>query len=152
MALLPLPALAQVPAGQQPGGPRQPNALMTVEPVGMMIAAFDSDGDGRVTRAEFDAGVRHSFDTIAAGRDAIGYLAFSDWAERWLGHRAALPSPFEVDVNGDNRITLDELQDRFALFFTRFDADKDGAITRAELVTVRNLEMPRPPAEGRRRR
>jgi len=48
-----------------------------------------------------------------------------------------LPSPFEVDRDGDNRITLAELQTRFAQFFTRFDRDKDGILTRSELITIR---------------
>jgi hypothetical protein len=67
---------------------------------------------------------------------SIGYIGFSDWSERWLGDRNTLPNPFEVDRDGDNRITFAELAARFDLFFTRFDANKDGVlVTRSELLT-----------------
>jgi Ca2+-binding EF-hand superfamily protein len=103
-----------------------------------MSAGFDSDGDARVTRAEFDAGLKRAFESgDPTHSGAIGYLRFSDWAERWLGNRNALPSPFEVDRDGDNRITFDELATRFDLLFTRFDVDKDRVIVRSELVMLR---------------
>lgn len=150
------PATAQ--AQQTPAPPpldpqRQPQpATIIAEPVAMMIAAFDADGDARVTRAEFDAGVRRSFDSVDPQKsDAIGYLAFADWAEKWLGNRNAVPSPFEVDRDGDGKIHYAELATRFAQFFTRFDTDKDGVITRAELLTVRSSAYGMPRPEGRPR-
>lgn len=121
-----------------PSPQAQPAATVMVEPVGMMIAAFDSDGDAKVSRAEFDAGLRRSFDSIDTGKTgALGYIAYSDWSERWLGDRNTLPSPFEVDRDGDNKISYEELAVRFALLFTRFDTNKDGSITRSELLTLR---------------
>ncbi|WP_213982054.1 EF-hand domain-containing protein [Sphingomonas sp. dw_22] len=143
------PAFAQdrvgIPTGSGNGGnpigqstTAQPAATVIVEPVAMMIAAFDTDGDAKVTRAEFDAGLRHSFDSIDTAKSgSIGYIAFSDWSERWLGDRNTLPSPFEVDRDGDNRISFAELAERFDLLFTRFDANKDGVLVRSELVTIR---------------
>ncbi|MDP5281304.1 EF-hand domain-containing protein [Sphingomonas sp. DG1-23] len=139
-ALAATPALAQqAPVTPVVPGPQaQPAATVMVEPVGMMIAAFDGDGDARVSRAEFDAGLRRSFDSVDTGKTgSLGYIAFSDWSERWLGDRNTLPSPFETDRDGDNRITWDELAARFDLLFARFDANKDNAITRSELLTLR---------------
>lgn len=130
----PAPAAAVPVAPPQPG---QPPVTVIAEPVAMMIAAFDRDGDARVTREEFDAGLRHSFDSMNPRDGTLGYIAFSDWSERWLGDRNTLPSPFETDANGDNRITFDELSARFAALFTRFDRDKDGVLTRKELVIIR---------------
>ncbi len=130
------PANDYSPIGQSTRA--QPPATVIVEPVAMMIAAFDSDGDGRVTRAEFDAGLKRSFDAIDTGHTrALGYIAFSDWAERWMGDRNTLPSPFETDRDGDSKISFEELADRFNLLFVRFDADKDGVIVRKELVEIR---------------
>jgi hypothetical protein len=127
------PALAQqVPA--VPPSPGQPPATIIAEPVALMIAAFDSDGDAKVTRAEFDAGLKRSW---AGLPDAISYIGYSDWATQWLGNPNALPNPFELDTDGDNRITFAELAARFDLFFTRFDANKDGVILRSELLTLR---------------
>lgn len=131
----------------------QPPATVIVEPVAMMIAAFDRDGDAKVTRAEFDAGLRHSFDSIdTEHKGSIGYIAYSDWSERWMGDRNTLPSPFEVDRDGDNRITFAELAERFDLLWTRFDKNKDGVIERSELVTIRPpaFQMPDRRHKGRR--
>jgi hypothetical protein len=136
-ALLLQAAAPPAPAAPPPGLP-QPPATMAYEPAATLIATFDADGDARVSRAEFDAGVRRSFaaaDTPKAG--TLGYIGFADWAERYLGDRNALPSPFETDSNGDNRISLPELQTKLGEFFTRYDRDKDNAVTRAELLTIR---------------
>ena len=165
MRLLPLlialfaatPALAQERPASEKGNPigqstvRQPAATVIVEPVAMMIAAFDTDGDARVTRAEFDAGLRRSFDSASLRDGVMGYIGFSDWSERWLGDRNTLPSPCEVDRNGDNKISFEELAERFGLLFARFDADKDGVLTRRELVTIRP-QMPGPNFGGKRRK
>lgn len=129
----------------RPDPAAEPIPLMIAEPVAMAIAAFDKDGDAVVTRAEFDTGVTQSFESVGKGQRSLGYVAFGDWAERWLGSRNALPSPFEVDQDGDNRISLAELRARFALFFDRFDRDKDGVLRRSELLTVR--QTPRPGGE-----
>lgn len=148
-AFVATPALAQerVPIPTASGGSdnaigrstlAQPAATVMAEPVAMMIAGFDRDGDAMVSRAEFDAGLRQSFDSIDTRKTgALGYIAFSDWSERWLGDRNTLPSPFETDRDGDNKITFDELAARFALLFTRFDTSKDGALARSELLTLR---------------
>jgi hypothetical protein len=118
-------------------------ATIVAEPVAVTLAGFDADGDARVTRAEVTSGVARSF----GAQSSIGYIAFADWAERWLGDRNAVPSAPEVDRDGDNRITLAELQDRFAGIVARFDTDKDGVLVRSELLTVRT-----PMLDPRRRR
>lgn len=141
------PPIQPVPLDTQ----RPPTSTIIVEPVAMMIAGFDSDGDGIVTRAEFDAGVRRSFEAIDKDRKgSLGYIAFADWAERWLGDRNAIPSAFEVDRDGDNRITLEELAFRFDSLFARFDRDKDGRIVRKELVTISAGNFQRPGEGGDR--
>lgn len=154
LLLLASPALAQQvpPAPPAAQTPPQPAATVIAEPVALMIAGFDSDGDARVTRAEFDAGLARSFDGVANGAATIGYIAFSDWSERWMGDRNTLPSPFETDRDGDNRISRDELAARFALIFARFDGDKDGVLVRRELVSVRPAPSMLRDRERRRRR
>lgn len=129
----------------------QPPATMMIEPVAMLLATFDADGDGRTTRAEMVAGARRTFAAIDKGATGkLGYLAFADWAERWLGDRNALPSPFEIDADGDNRITLAELQAQLGRTFDRLDRNKDGALTRAELLTIRAQSGERGPGRGKR--
>ncbi|MFS0772004.1 EF-hand domain-containing protein [Sphingomonas sp. 1P08PE] len=138
----------------------QTPATMVVEPVAMMMATFDADGDGETTRSEMIAGVRRSYEAIdTARKGSIGYFQFADWALKWLGDRNALPSPFDVDRDGDNRITLDELQAHFAKLFSRFDRNRDGAIDRAETLTIRTAPAdangptaPRPPFGEKRKK
>lgn len=141
ITMLAAAAMAQAIApSPTPGAspPAQPPATMVVEPAAMAIAAFDADGDGRTSRAEMEAGVRRSFeaiDTAHAGK--LRFLDFAEWALRWLGDRNALPSPFEVDDNGDDAVSLAELQAWFAATFARLDRNRDGYLTRAELLTIR---------------
>jgi hypothetical protein len=143
--------LAQAaPTASPPGPPPLPPATLVAEPVALAIAGFDADGDARVTRAELAAGVKRSFASVAGSADTLGYIAFADWAERYLGNRSALPSPFETDANGDNRIGLAELEAKFAEVFARLDADKDGVLTRAELLTIR-ADAGRAPDKKRRK-
>lgn len=137
--------------GPQPAQPQTP-ATMVVEPVAMMIATFDSNGDALVDRSEMLAGVRASFEAIdTAHTGKLRYIAFADWAERFLGDRNALPSPFEVDRDSDGQITLEELQDQFSRLFARYDKDGSKTISRAELLTYRTAPVDaRGPTAGRR--
>jgi Ca2+-binding EF-hand superfamily protein len=135
-----------------PGTPQTP-ATMVVEPVAMMIATFDRNGDALVDRDELIAGVRASFEAIdTAHTGAMRYIVFADWAKRFLGDANALPSPFEIDRNDDDTITPDELQDQFARLFARYDRDGDRIVSRAELLTYRTMPVDaKGPTEGRGR-
>ena len=144
------PAAAQndnrvpVPLGSKKNAPVSIAAppILVVEPVAMMIATFDADGDGRVMRDEMRKGVAKSFAAIDTGNTGkLGYIAFSDWAQKWLGDPNALPGAYETDTDSDNQITLAELQAKFDQIFTRLDKDKDGVLTRAELLTIRAFPM-----------
>lgn len=128
-----------VPIGGERTAPvsQPPNATIMAEPVALMIAAFDANGDARVTRTELERGVAHSFSSIDRdARGSLGYIGFADWAERWLGDRNALPSAYETDSDGDNRISLAELQAQLDFTFARLDRDKDGVLVRSELLTL----------------
>lgn len=151
VALAAFPAAAQdtggrvtVPTGSgrtPPVGPTPPS--LVVEPVAMMIATCDADLDGRTSRDELHRCLAKSFAAIdTANTGTLGYIAFADWAERWLGDRTALPSPFETDADGDNKITLAELDAKFDQIFARLDTNKDGSLTRAELLTIRAVINP----------
>lgn len=146
---IPAPVAAQndnrvpIPLGSKNSPPSaEAPPVLVVEPVAMMIATFDADGDGTVTRDEMRKGVARSFEAIdTEHRGKLGYIAFADWARKWLGDPNALPSAYETDTDGDNQITLVELENKFDQIFTRLDKDKDGVLTRAELLTIRAFPM-----------
>lgn len=159
LSFLLLLAVAQTPPEVRVVGPGRANgqtpSTLVVEPAAMFIVACDGDADGKTTRVELDACVAASFakaDGASGGK--IGFLAYADWQKRWLGDQGALPSPLEMDRDGDDRITADEMQAQFGRLFSRFDKDHDGAVTRAEALTVRATAADgRGPAErGRGRR
>ena len=121
-----------------PQATQQVPATMVVEPAAMFIAACDSDGDARTSRAELTTCIDRAFATAdPKNTRQIRYIAYGDWALQWLGDRAALPSPYEVDRDSDNVVTLDELQVHFGRLFSRYDVDRDGEVTRAELLTFK---------------
>jgi hypothetical protein len=161
MALLALaPAAAQrTPVAGATTPPRvppitqPPSATIMAEPVALFIAATDADGDARVARAEVAAGVARSFASVETTTPgSIGYIGLAEWAERWLGDRNALPSAYQTDTNGDNRITLAELAAQIDRTFTRLDRDKDGILVRSELLTLDNARTLPNGLDGRRRR
>lgn len=120
-------------------GPGKPNAAtpatLVVEPAAMLIVACDTDTDGRTTRTELDRCIQRSF---PVGADVkLGYIAYGAWQQTWLGDQGALPSPLEVDRDGDDRVSLDELQGQFSRLFGRYDKNGDSAVTRAEALTIR---------------
>lgn len=122
----------QDPAYYRPTGP-----TIVAEPVALYLAAADRDRDGRTTLAELRQSLVETTSADPRWGDGIGYLAYSDWAGRWLGDRNGLPTPLEVDRNGDSRVTVEEMSQRMEAIFTRLDVDKDGALSRAELLSVR---------------
>ena len=137
--LLPVSLGAVVQEEVRVVGPGKPNAAtpatLVVEPAAMLIVACDADDDGRTTRTELDRCVQRSFPGDVDAK--IGYIAYGTWQQTWLGDQGALPSPLEVDRDGDDRISLDELQVQFARLFGRYDKNGDGAVTRAEALTIR---------------
>jgi hypothetical protein len=109
------------------------------EPLALVIAGFDANRDASTTRAEYEEALGRSF--TAADRDnnsTLGYLEYSAWAETWLGSQSALPGPFAIDADGDNRLSRDEFLAEFRRQFARLDKSADGIVSRAELLTVRN--------------
>jgi len=154
MLMLSLLALA---AAQPPASPPPPVAIRpgaapegvsavpiseTAEPIALAVAGFDGNHDGRTSLAEYEEALGRTF--AAADRDgnaALGYIEYSGWAETWLGSQTALPGPFAIDGDGDNRLTREEFAAEFRRQFTRLDKNADGAVTRAELLTLRNPRL-----------
>ena len=104
----------------------------------------DTDGDGRVSRAEFTAAgdPRASawFDKLDANKD--GYITQDEMKQaretRGANMKAKMDERFkEADTNGDGQLSLDEVQakmPRLADRFSTLDADKNGQLSKEELA------------------
>lgn len=118
-------ALAQ-PAGPHHGGwmldLREGNGTVTKEQLRQQQAErfqrFDTDGDGRLTAAELDAGIRQ------------------ERAERMLKW---------LDKDGDGSVSQEELAAPAERMFERLDANGDGTVSKDELRRKQRGKGPRGP-------
>ncbi|MBY8821008.1 EF-hand domain-containing protein [Sphingomonas colocasiae] len=142
IVFVPLLALATVAGAKKEPEPTQPTRpTLSASPAAVMIAGFDSDGDTQVTRAEFDAGVERSFKSGDRDGDGlISLLELGPWSERWLGNAYALPGQYDLDRDGDDKVSPAEFRAEFSRRFDAMDKDRDGVLVRSELIV---LTMPR---------
>lgn len=114
----------------------------------------DTDHDGRVSRAEYDAAAsqRRSdwFDKLDLDKD--GYISQDEMQKaretRRSNMRGHMDGKFkEADANGDGQLSLDEVQakmPRLADHFGDLDKDKNGLLTKEELAQGHRNHGPRP--------
>jgi Ca2+-binding EF-hand superfamily protein len=98
-----------------------------------MLEQFDRSGDGQVSQDDIDAvrGERlAAFDT-----DGDGVLSLAEYQLLWLdAMRPRMVRSFQrLDADGDAIVTVDEFQEPFAGMVARLDADGDGMINSTEL-------------------
>ena len=104
----------------------------------------DTDHDGRISRAEWDAAgsQRRSdwFDKLDLNHD--GYISQDEMRQaretRNANMRGHMDEKFkEADTNGDGQLSLDEVQakmPRLAARFNELDTDKNGLLSKEELA------------------
>jgi len=108
---------AQEAAPPRAGGPRGP---------GGGLARMDADGDGRVTRAEFDAASAARFDRMDTNRD--GRVDATELAALPGGGRG-----MRADTDGNGVLTRAEHEAMARQRFERIDVNRDGVLDAAEL-------------------
>lgn len=121
-------------------------------------ARLDTDGDGRLSRAEVEAAgeargkrgnpMLEHFDAIDTNHD--GYLVRTEvqaWqAQRMQQRRAEMQKRFDArfaaaDVNGDGRLSRAEVEEKMPRLSDRFawmDDNRDGFLSRDELRPTRH--------------
>lgn len=115
----------------------------------------DTDHDGRVSRAEWDAAASQRrgdwFDKLDLDKD--GYITQEEMRQaretRHSNMRGRMDEKFkQADTNGDGQLSLDEVQakmPRLAPRFSDLDKDKNGLLSKEELAQGhRNPRAPTP--------
>jgi hypothetical protein len=114
----------------------------------------DTDHDGRISRAEYDAAAsqRRSdwFDKLDLDKD--GYITQEEMRQarqtRHSNMRGHMDERFkEADANGDGQLSLDEVQakmPRLAPHFSDLDKDQNGLLTKEELAQGHHGPRPTP--------
>jgi Ca2+-binding EF-hand superfamily protein len=105
------------------------------------IKMMDTDGDGKISAAEHAAGARKMFEMMDADKDGKVTAKEMEAAhERVTGNKAmkgeksAAEKIRMIDTNGDGVITAEEHEEAARRMFEAMDTDKDGYLTRDEIV------------------
>ncbi len=132
--------------------------------------ALDTDKDGKISLAEFEARQSPTFTRLDSNNDGAisaeehkaakakqfarmdnnkdGFLSPDDKKQRHEKHRAkAKKHSRAFDINRDGRVSRIEFVDTQTPMFTHFDLDKNGQVTREEMQNA-----PRPAMHGKGRR
>ena len=138
-----LPALAQgAPPAAPMAGAGGPDGSAPVW-LQFDFKAFDKDGDGKVTRAEVQAGRAERVKAVDA--DGDGLLSAEEMiAADLVREKVRVEDRVKAriaaqDADGDGKLSAAELMvpPGAARLFDRIDADNDGAVTEAELTQAR---------------
>jgi hypothetical protein len=135
-------AAVAAPKEEEPYRPSPPTIVAT--PFTLAIAAFDRNGDLKVSRNEYEWGVAKAFaGADRNGDETLSLIEFGGWAEATLGNAGALPGRFDFDRDGDDRISRAEFRRLFAARFATLDTNRDAALVRAELISLVDTPLPR---------
>lgn len=118
-----------------------------------LIRMFDTNNDGRVTKDEFQAGIKKRFGEMDLNNDGRitdedlpplmrGQNALSGGAGTGLGMGRGMGFPMlrwlqDVDTNKDGVITLDEAQAAADKRFVLADRNKDGIVDKSDFDALR---------------
>ena len=103
-----------------------------------MFKSMDTDGDGRVSRAEHAAGAKMMFDKMDANHDGVVTAAEMDAArpmksEKPAGQQMSASEKIKViDTDGDGQLTAAEHSAGSQTMFNKMDTNSDGFLSMEE--------------------
>lgn len=101
--------------------------------------AFDGNGDGKVTQAEFQTARRHEREFNAKDRNGDGELSRLEM--NGLQHfQAGIKGKIGGALGGAKDALLKCIPPALVDRFARYDADKDGSVSKAEYMAGRRKE------------
>lgn len=111
-----------------------------------LLDRADTDGDGRITRAEFTQSRARMFDKL--DRDEDGYLSDADMSQRRFKRRSGGGGRFKelidyLDENDDGRVARSEFVEGPNPMFDRADRNADGVIDPDEMAELREAAAAR---------
>ncbi|HEY3776491.1 MAG TPA: EF-hand domain-containing protein [Rhizomicrobium sp.] len=100
---------------------------------------YDTNRDGKVTRAEFDKLTGQQFNAFAKGGslNAAQYIALVAAQSRTISERVFQ----RLDKDRDGKLTLAEFAASRERLFSRLDKNNDGTVTEDEMTTSRRSKL-----------
>ncbi len=115
-----------------------------LKPGAGLFITFDADNDGRISRAEMDAGIPAAFTRADNNEDGfLTALEQQDWARSLPTRDDSLANPFRFDPNLDRRVDLEE----FTLVINNLGLDYADEVSGD--IIIADLKAPRPARDGR---
>lgn len=123
--------------GRGPGG--GPEDMAAPRPLktsaGLLLASFDADHDMEISRTELNAGIDRAFARADQNNDGdIAPLEYEGFAKAALDGGKSPPFRLDFDRDVDGRISLQEFRAELTAIADSLDADKNGALSHAELL------------------
>lgn len=123
--------------------------------IDQLFERFDTDGDGQISQAEFEAAADARF--ADSDTDGDGVLSAEELVAAAEGRRAERVARRvarmieRLDADDSGTLSQEELQaGRRGDLFERLDADDDGVVTREEVAAARDDRPQRPGRDGGR--
>ncbi|ACT57809.1 EF-hand domain-containing protein [Hirschia baltica] len=135
------------------GGPQQGNLSMmgyVAQPISLLFVSMDKDQDGMTSIVEMNDFTTTQWANIGleAGRELRSF-GYQTWAITHLGSAEAMPSFIGFDTDLSGSISQLEFETCLRRNFDLLDKDKNGLLSRAELIVRMPSMQDRGNGQGR---